>query len=215
MIKIILLLTLISNYKSYHINKNVKINKTKLYSSQSSKNNKAHSEDLELYDSNLIIQDNNDNNKLIIKKDILKSCYFDKRSICTRNNVCPFDERPCKSNRAYFDDIFNTDKTINNDNNIMQFNTYSNQEKKYYYDNLLLNKKLFNKKELRIKRQKLFLMSTWLDDILPDPHQGKDILINTFIDFYKIITRSILLILSMINIIKKPKIIDYFDNFYQ
>ena len=33
-------------------------------------------------------------------------------------------------------------------------------------------KALLSKKERRLRRKKLFLMSTWLEDLLPDPHQG-------------------------------------------
>jgi len=39
----------------------------------------------------------------------------------------------------------------------------------------------------RVRRQRLFLMSTWLDDLLPDPHQGRSWMVNMLVDACKMV----------------------------
>jgi len=168
------------------------------------------------YADDLSIEDDKCRNAVDVKDNIVsKCCYFDKNTPCPLNNICPYDERPCKANRAYFDHIFannaNTEANgqSNNDelsdDNIMQINTskYLNSKKQY-----------LSRKELRVRRKKLFLMSTWLEDLLPDPHQGQDLFLNWTVDMMKILYRSVLVVLSMTSIINKPKFLDFYDNLY-
>ncbi len=192
-----------------------------LYGTKSQPNNKrkAYADDLSIEDdkcrnNNVIVDIHDDKNAA----ENHKCCYFDKNTPCPLYAICPYDERPCKANRAYFDHIFgnddNTDKShgqnsnaINDelpDDNIMQINT-----SKY-----LNSKKYLSKKELRVRRKKMFLMSTWLEDLLPDPHQGQDLVLNWTVDMMKIVYRSVLVVLSMTTIINKPKFLDFYDNLY-
>lgn len=190
-----------------------------LYGSKSQPNNKrkAYADDLSIEDdkcrNNNIIIDIHDH--VTADNNNHKCCYFDKNTPCPLYNICPYDERPCKANRAYFDHIFgnddNTEGHSNNasndelpDDNIMQIST-----SKY-----LNSKKYLSKKELRVRRKKLFLMSTWLEDLLPDPHQGQDLVLNWTVDMMKIVYRSVLVVLSMTTIINKPKFLDFYDNLY-
>eukprot|EP01038_Epipyxis_sp_PR26KG_P012139 gene12139-16252_t len=66
-----------------------------------------------------------------------------------------------------------------------------------------------SKKERRRRRQKLFIMSTWLEDLLPDPHQGHSWMLNSVVDFTKISFRAALILVTTILPIPKPKIIHF------
>lgn len=193
-----------------------------LYGSKSQPNNKrkAYADDLSIEDdkcrNNVIIDDIHDDNN---NADNHKCCYFDKNTPCPLYNICPYDERPCKANRAYFDHIFgnnaNTDEANGQSNDIASNDGLSDDNIMQISTSKYLNsKKYLSKKELRVRRKKMFLMSTWLEDLLPDPHQGQDLVLNWTVDMMKIVYRSVLVILSMTTIINKPKFLDFYDNLY-
>ena len=56
--------------------------------------------------------------------------------------------------------------------------------------NLLNKRRGLNKYERNIKRRKLFLLSTFLEDLLPDPSQGQSKLLNMCVDASKIVKRA-------------------------
>ena len=68
-----------------------------------------------------------------------------------------------------------------------------------------------SKRERRLRRQKLFLMSTWLDDLLPDPSQGKSWMLNMVLDFIKILTRATIVLVTLGNVLPTPRMIRICD----
>ena len=177
------------------------------------------------YADDLVIEDNQCRNAVDVQESSAntKCCYFNKYTPCPLNKICPYDERPCKANRTYFDEIFANNDNINEGTNNQQNNNNSEEEEELSNDNImqmtttskyLTYKRYLSRKEMRARRQKLFLMSTWLEDLLPDPHQGKDLVLNWTVDMFKIVYRSVLIVLSMTTIINKPKFLDFYDNIY-
>lgn len=61
------------------------------------------------------------------------------------------------------------------------------------------------RRERRLRRQKLFLMSNWLDDLLPDPTQGKSWMLNMAVDFAKIVTRATIFVVSFGTVPPTPR----------
>eukprot|EP01040_Poterioochromonas_malhamensis_P007373 gene7373-7955_t len=64
------------------------------------------------------------------------------------------------------------------------------------------------RRERRQRRRKLFILSTWLEDVLPDPSQGKSWMMNMAVDSLKITARTAQLILSLTKIVPKPKVFE-------
>lgn len=62
-------------------------------------------------------------------------------------------------------------------------------------------------KEHRLRRQRIFIMSTWLEDLLPDPHQGRSWMFNMAADSAKITVRAMIVILSATTIVGKPRLV--------
>lgn len=145
----------------------------------------------------------------------LKMCYFDRRIACPHrsNRQCHVDERPCASNRDYFDHIYAPNKNLiptsrfpdsdsglesENDDNTLQFRVIEKP----------LLKRNLSRKQLRAQKKKLMLMSTWVEDLLPDPYQGQDLLINMIFNSAKFsvrITIFCLYALHKINKVHFPK----------
>lgn len=67
---------------------------------------------------------------------------------------------------------------------------------------------LLNRRERRMRKRKIFLLSTWLEDILPDPSQGKSWMVNMAIDSMKIALRCSQLLLSFTKVVPKPKVLE-------
>mmetsp|Transcript_18317 Transcript_18317/g.30701 ORF Transcript_18317/g.30701 Transcript_18317/m.30701 type:complete len:217 (+) Transcript_18317:241-891(+) len=153
-----------------------------------------------------------------INSDCRGGCYFDKASPCPEHGTCPYDNRPCKSNRNYFDEIFGpspdqmidpASATGNRKNNEKDGNDRSNND-----DNFMLTQQdclsRLTARERRLRRQKLFLMSTWLEDLLPDPTQGRSWMFNMLVDSVKITFRAFLVLLSMTHAVEKPRIVQQY-----
>lgn len=64
------------------------------------------------------------------------------------------------------------------------------------------------RRERRQRRRKLFILSTWLEDVLPDPSQGKSWMMNMAVDSLKITARTAQLLLSVTKIVPKPKVFE-------
>jgi hypothetical protein len=62
---------------------------------------------------------------------------------------------------------------------------------------ILLPYMLLSRHERKLRRKRLFLMSTWIEDLLPDPHQGRDPLTNAAADAMKISIRAVQVLLSL------------------
>lgn len=56
---------------------------------------------------------------------------------------------------------------------------------------------LLSRHERKLRRKRLFLMSTWIEDLLPDPHQGRDPFTNAAADAVKISVRAVQVLLSL------------------
>eukprot|EP00597_Dinobryon_sp_UTEXLB2267_P006383 CAMPEP_0170081296 /NCGR_PEP_ID=MMETSP0019_2-20121128/17199_1 /TAXON_ID=98059 /ORGANISM="Dinobryon sp., Strain UTEXLB2267" /LENGTH=239 /DNA_ID=CAMNT_0010295655 /DNA_START=295 /DNA_END=1014 /DNA_ORIENTATION=- len=79
---------------------------------------------------------------------------------------------------------------------------------KYRYEHQQKQLQKLSRKERRLRRKKLFLMSTWIEDLLPDPHQGHSWMVNMVVDFFKISHRAATLIVySICRQGNKPKFI--------
>lgn len=69
-------------------------------------------------------------------------------------------------------------------------------------------KDIESREQRRERRRKIFIMSTWLEDLLPDPHQGSTWLVNACVDFFKVSFRMTNVALSLIRIVPPPKILE-------
>jgi len=83
-------------------------------------------------------------------------------------------------------------------------NQHLKSAKKQVQNKILLPYMLLSRQERKLRRKRLFLMSTWLEDLLPDPHQGRDPFSNAVTDTFKIICRAIQLILSLGRLVPPP-----------
>lgn len=77
---------------------------------------------------------------------------------------------------------------------------------KFRYERHQQQLQKLSRKERRIRRKKLFLMSTWIEDLLPDPHQGHSWMVNMVVDLFKISHRAAaLMVYSICKQGNKPK----------
>lgn len=98
---------------------------------------------------------------------------------------------------------------LDDENNIMQFMLdiseqsllYARQHKKYIQS--------LSARERRMRRQKLFKLANVLDDLLPDPSQGKSWMVNMVLDSCKIALRAVILALSTTKVVQKPPVLRY------
>jgi hypothetical protein len=131
----------------------------------------------------------------VTKSESTLTCYFEKTSSCCSNKsgICPVDNRPCGANREYMDHVYGA-RFVPKPKPAFQAFRYSQQSQMHMYTSVPSStppapERQLTGAERRIKRQKLFLMSTWLEDLLPNPSQGRSWMFNTLCDTLKIITR--------------------------
>lgn len=94
-------------------------------------------------------------------------------------------------------------------NNIMQMMQsisdqtieYARQHRKYVQS--------MSARERRMRRQRLFKLANVLDDLLPDPSQGKSWMMNMVLDSCKIALRAAILALSATKVVQKPPVLRY------
>ena len=132
------------------------------------------------------------------------SCYFEKSSPCSscKTGICPVDKRPCDSNRDYMDHIYGA-RFMPKPKPVFQSYKYSQQSQMHMYAATAATtppepERILTASERRSRRQKLFLMSTWLEDLLPNPSQGRSWMFNSICDTIKITTRVGRFIISFI-----------------
>ncbi|KAJ1420990.1 hypothetical protein B484DRAFT_452921 [Ochromonadaceae sp. CCMP2298] len=167
-------------------------------------------------------------------------CYFDKSNPCPLYERCPYDDRPCESDREYLDEIFGVGGLGLEEGNVMQIRigrlrrmgrvytelmgilgtisagpdvgVMGDAEKMPNYKAQHQHPPTYRKmspQARRVRRQRLFLMSTWLDDLLPDPHQGRSWMVNMLVDACKMSTRAASVVLSLAKAGNKPNIVQY------
>ena len=142
--------------------------------------------------------------KTIGSSDTPLSCYFEKSSSCSscKTGICPVDNRPCGANRDYLDHVYGA-RYMPKPKPVFQSYKYSQQSQMHMY---AANapapptepERKLTAAERRSRRQKLFLMSTWLEDLLPNPSQGRSWMFNSICDTMKITTRVGRFIISFI-----------------
>jgi hypothetical protein len=132
------------------------------------------------------------------------SCYFEKSSSCSscKTGICPVDNRPCNANRDYMDHIYGA-RFMPKPKPVFQAYKYSQQSQMHMYATTTaapppVPERILSASERRSRRQKLFLMSTWLEDLLPNPSQGRSWMFNSICDTVKITTRVGRFIISFI-----------------
>lgn len=132
------------------------------------------------------------------------SCYFEKSSSCSscKSGICPVDNRPCEANRDYMDHIYGA-RFVPKPKQVFQSYKYSQQSQMHMYATApavvpTVPERILTVAERRSRRQKLFLMSTWLEDLLPNPSQGRSWMFNSICDTVKITMRVGRFIVSFI-----------------
>ena len=132
------------------------------------------------------------------------TCYFEKSSACSscKTGICPVDNRPCDANRDYMDHIYGA-RFMPKPKPVFQSYKYSQQSQMHMYASTAATtppepERVLTASERRSRRQKLFLMSTWLEDLLPNPSQGRSWMFNSICDTVKITTRVGRFIISFI-----------------
>lgn len=133
------------------------------------------------------------------------TCYFEKSSSCSscKSGVCPVDNRPCSANRDYMDHVYGA-RFMPKPKPVFQSYKYSQQSQMHMYASPastpvpVVPERKLSAAERRSRRQKLFLMSTWLEDLLPNPSQGRSWIFNSVCDTMKITTRVGRFIVSFI-----------------
>lgn len=132
------------------------------------------------------------------------TCYFEKSSACSscKTGICPVDNRPCDANRDYMDHIYGA-RFMPKPKPVFQSYKYSQQSQLHMYAATAATtppepERVLTASERRSRRQKLFLMSTWLEDLLPNPSQGRSWMFNSICDTVKITTRVGRFIISFI-----------------
>ena len=133
------------------------------------------------------------------------TCYFEKSSSCSSSKcgICPVDNRPCGANRDYMDHIYGA-RFMPKPKPVFQAYKYSQQSQMHMYASapvVTVPERKLSAAERRTRRQKLFLMSTWLEDLLPNPSQGRSWMINSVCDTLKITTRVGRFIVSFITML--------------
>lgn len=133
------------------------------------------------------------------------TCYFEKSSSCSscKSGICPVDNRPCDANRDYMDHIYGA-RFMPKPKPTFQAYKYSQQSQMHMYASApvpVVPERKLTAAERRTRRQKLFLMSTWLEDLLPNPSQGRSWMINSVCDTMKITTRVGRFIVSFITML--------------
>lgn len=136
------------------------------------------------------------------------SCYFEKSSPCSscRSGICPVDNRPCEANRDYMDHIYGA-RYMPKPKPVFQAYRYSQQSQMHMYaakPSPPQPEKKFTVAEKRTKRQKLFLMSTWLEDLIPNPAQGRSWMFNSLCDTLTIVTTIGKFIISFFMMLISP-----------
>lgn len=137
-----------------------------------------------------------------LRSDVAKAtasryCYFDKGMSCPCNNKCIVDDRSCTANRDYFDHIYAPDKEASSEDAAMD-------ETKTRVDHFTQknSERRLSKREMRMKRKKLMMMSTWIDELLPDPYQGQDIVFTYLVNTLKLTTRGVVALLYALHKLK-------------
>lgn len=139
------------------------------------------------------------------------TCYFDKTSSCSscKSGFCPVDNRPCPANRDYMSHIYGG-RLIPKPKPKFQAFKYSQQSQMHMHaasNNAVIipppteEEKKLTSRERRKRRQKLFLMSTWLDDLLPNPSQGRSWMFNSLCDTLKITTKIGSIVISFVKML--------------
>jgi len=103
-----------------------------------------------------------------------RSCYFERAEKC--GGICPIDNRPCTATRSYFDNIYGA-----RDPNEM------------CYD-YIPTPKFDEKPPVVITKRRPFsfilpIEFSAMDEILPNPSQGKSWMANALVDFWKVLNR--------------------------
>jgi hypothetical protein len=120
-----------------------------------------------------------------------RHCYFDKGMSCPCNGKCIVDDRSCTANRDYFDHVYANDN---------ESSSADMDSGKISVENVLQNRpsregRRLSKSELRMKKKKLMMMSTWIEELLPDPYQGQDLVFNYLVNTLKFTSRGVVALL--------------------
>lgn len=139
-------------------------------------------------DNNLIIKENNDDiSDSSNNSDNSLNMMFDTGSLLTITTTTP--TRRKRNN-------FNKKRSISSSTS-----TSSSQKR---VTTTQTTRVLLNKKEKRLRRKKLFVMSTWIEDLLPDPYQGHSWVLNSVVNTSKFFFRAVKVMLYHMRLCEKP-----------
>lgn len=122
----------------------------------------------------------------------------------SRSYFSPFNNR---ANRDYFDHIYEPENSKRpssiDENSFLQVGGDKRQYTSSWAssENSRVPRRMTGR-EKRLRRKKLMLMSTWVEDLLPDPYQGQDPVLNYLMNTVKFTTRGLINLLYALHSLK-------------